>query len=38
MIVEGICRLVESPFLEVEMFTMRRLSWMKKGVVHRPSS
>ena len=38
MIVEGICRLVESPFLEVEMSTMGSLPQMKKGVVHRPSS
>ena len=38
MIVEGICRLGESPFLEVEMSTMGRLSLMKREVLRRPSS
>ena len=37
-IVEGILRLGESLFLEVEMSTMGSLPLMKRGVLHRPSS
>ena len=38
IVVEGIYTLGESLFLEVEMSTMRSLSLMKRGVLHRPSS
>ena len=38
IVVEGICRLGESLFLEVEMSTMGRLPLMKRGALHRPSS
>ena len=38
IVVEGIHRLGESLFLEVEMSTMDSLPPMKKGVLHRPSS
>ena len=38
IVVEGICRLGESLFLEVEMFTIGRLPLMKRGALHRPSS
>ena len=36
--VEGIHRLGESLFLEVEMSTMGSLPLTKRGVLHRPSS
>ena len=36
--VEGIHRLGESPFLEVEMSTTGSLLLMKRRVFHRPSS
>ena len=38
IVVEGILRLGESFFLEVEMSTMGSLPLMKRGVLHRPSS
>ena len=38
IVVEGIRRLGESLFLEVEMPTTGRLPLMKKGARHRPSS
>ena len=38
IVVEGICRLGESIFLEVEMSTTGSLSLMKRGVHQRPSS
>ena len=38
IVVEGICRLGESLFLEVEMSTMGRLPLMKRGELRRPSS
>ena len=38
IVVEGICRLGESLFLEVEMSTMGSLPLMKRGALHRPSS
>ena len=38
IVVEGIHRLGESPFLEVEMPTMGSHSLMKRGALHRPSS
>ena len=38
IVVEGIHRLGESLFLEVEMSTMGSLPLMKRGVLHRPSS
>ena len=38
IVVEGICRLGESIFLEVEMSTMGSLPLMKRGVLYRPSS
>ena len=38
IVVKGICRLGESLFLEVEMFTTGSLSLMKRGVLRRPSS
>ena len=34
IVVKGIHRLGESPFLEVEMSTMGSLSLMKRGVLH----
>ena len=37
-VVEGICRLGESLFLEVEMSTTGSLPLMKRGVLRRPSS
>ena len=37
-VVEGIHRLGESLFLEVEMSTSGSLPLMKRGVLHRPSS
>ena len=37
IVVEGIHRLGESLFLEVEMSTMGSLLLMKRGVFHRPS-
>ena len=38
VIVKGIHRFGESPFLEVVMSTMGSLPLMKRGVLHRPSS
>ena len=38
IVVEGINRLGESLFLEVEMSTSGSLPLMKRGVLHRPSS
>ena len=38
IVVEGMHRLGESLFLEVEMFTMGSLPLMKRGVLHRPRS
>ena len=38
IVVKGIHRLGESPFLEVEMPTMGSHSLMKRGALHRPSS
>ena len=38
IVVEGIRRLEESLFLEVEMSTMGSLPLTKKAVLHRPSS
>ena len=38
IVVEGIHRLGESPFLEVEMPTRGSHSLMKRGALHRPSS
>ena len=38
IVVEGICRLGESLFLEVEMSTKGSLPLMKRVVLHRPSS
>jgi len=38
IVVEGICRLGESPFFEVEMFAMGSLPRMKRGVLCRPRS
>ena len=38
IVVEGICRLGESLFLEVEMSTKGSLPLMKRGALHRPSS
>ena len=38
IVVEGIRRLGESLFLEVEMSTLGSLPLMKRGVLHRPSS
>ena len=38
VVVEGICRLGESHFLEVEMPTTGSLPLMKRGVLHRLSS
>ena len=38
IVVEGICRLGESIFLEVEMSTTGSLPLMKRGMLHRPSS
>ena len=38
VVVEGICRLGESLFLEVKMSTMGSLPLMKKGELHRPGS
>ena len=37
IVVEGICRLGESLFLEVEMSTMGSLPLMNREVLHRPS-
>ena len=38
IVVEGIHRLGESLFLEVEISTSGSLPLMKRGVLHRPSS
>ena len=38
VVVEGICRLGESPFLKVEMPTTGSLPLMKRGVLFRPRS
>ena len=38
IVVEGIHRLGESLFLEVEMSTTGSLPLMKRGMLHRPSS
>ena len=38
IVVEGIYRLGESLFFEVEMSTMGSLPLMKRGMLHRPSS
>ena len=38
IVVEGIRRLGESLFFEVEMSTMGSLPLMKRGMLHRPSS
>ena len=38
IVVEGIHRFGESPFLEVEMHTMGSLPLMKRGMLHKASS
>ena len=38
VVVKGIHRLGESPFLEIEMPTMGSIPLMERGALHRPSS